>query len=81
MNIPVLINHPNYSPLEYITVLFICLSTYVEFFSLIIDGGVERLMRSRKRGISYMVQYYRTRGGEVVQPMQYFASMLLSLKY
>ena len=57
MNVPVLINHPNYSPLKDITVSFICLSTCMDFFSPILDGVVERLVISRKKGISYAVQY------------------------
>ena len=71
-------NHPNSSPSNDRTVSFICLSTFVAFLSPIIDGVVDRLVISHNRGISYLFQYYKTRGegkgwgGGVVQQMKYF---------
>ena len=83
MNIPFLINHPNYSPLKYITVSCICLSTCMYLFIPILDGGVQRMIKYRKRGdiICGPVLENQGWGGGGLQPMQYFAYMLLPLKY
>ena len=79
------LNHPKYSPLKYITVSFICLSTCMDFFSPIIDGGI-RWQRGwwylTRRGYHMWCSIREPGGGKgVYNQCNIFTYMLLPIKY